>query len=392
MERKFTHILVALFLCSTAVAGAQDCHSRLTYSGQFSSVAQGGHAHQSLFSAEGRYLPQLSWELPCGKQGLFDVEGAAHLYGSVGTVGREVYHRGRIRPYRAWLRYSNERMELRMGLQKINFGSAQLLRPLMWFDALDPRDPLQLTEGVWAGLFRYYWKNNANLWLWGLTGNDETKGWELTPNRTRYSPEFGGRLQLPVPRGEAALTLHYRESTRIPQAGPEVAVPTFRETDEYRIGLDAKIDVGVGLSMESTYQRMGRKVGPLQNQIAFTGGLDYTFGVGNGLGLNVEHLFTAFGEHHFAQAQRSNLTALMLTYPLGVSDMLTFIGMYDWENHRGYSFAGWRKDFDHVSIYLNAYANPRTSAYTVRQQSLEGWGLQFIFQWNHSVEKVITRH
>lgn len=51
--------------------------------------------------------------------------------------------------------------ELRLGLQKINFGSAQLFRPLMWFDKMDPRDPLQMTDGVWGALYRYYFRNNG---------------------------------------------------------------------------------------------------------------------------------------------------------------------------------------------------------------------------------------
>jgi len=57
-----------------------------------------------------------------------------------------------------WIRLSTKQFELRAGLQKINFGSATLLRPLMWFDKIDPRDPLQLTDGVYALLARYYSK------------------------------------------------------------------------------------------------------------------------------------------------------------------------------------------------------------------------------------------
>ena len=53
-------------------------------------------------------------------------------------------------PTAAWLRLSTSRFEARVGLQKINFGSATLFRPLMWFDSLDPRDPLQITDGVYA--------------------------------------------------------------------------------------------------------------------------------------------------------------------------------------------------------------------------------------------------
>lgn len=94
---------------------------------------------------------------------------------------------------------------------KINFGSASIFRPLMWFDKIDYRDPLQLTDGVYALLGRYYFSNNANLWLWTLYGNDEPMGWEKTPAVWQI-PEFGGRIQQPVPRGEAALSYHHREA------------------------------------------------------------------------------------------------------------------------------------------------------------------------------------
>ena len=87
---------------------------------------------------------------------------------------------------------------VRGGLQKINFGSANLLRPLMWFDQIDPRDPLQLTDGVWGILGRYYFLNNANIWVWGLIGNDQRKGWEVIPS-VKNKPEFGFRVQMPIP-------------------------------------------------------------------------------------------------------------------------------------------------------------------------------------------------
>ena len=45
---------------------------------------------------------------------------------------------GSIKPYRLWLRLSSSRFEARLGLQKINFGSATIFRPLMWFDRSIP--------------------------------------------------------------------------------------------------------------------------------------------------------------------------------------------------------------------------------------------------------------
>ena len=52
--------------------------------------------------------------------------------------------------YRFNLRYATNQSETQIGLQKISFGPAMLLRSLMWFDQVDVRDPLRLTNGVYA--------------------------------------------------------------------------------------------------------------------------------------------------------------------------------------------------------------------------------------------------
>ncbi|GAI27146.1 unnamed protein product, partial [marine sediment metagenome] len=59
----------------------------------------------------------------------------------------------------------------------------------MWFDRIDPRDPLQLTDGVYGLLLRQYFLNNANIWVWGLYGNDDLRGWEYLPSEAK-SVEF----------------------------------------------------------------------------------------------------------------------------------------------------------------------------------------------------------
>jgi hypothetical protein len=75
---------------------------------------------------------------------------------------------------------------------------------------MDPRDPLQLTDGVWGVLGRYYFLNNSNIWLWALHGNKELKGWESTKT-LNSAPEIGGRIQHPAGRGEIAISYHYRK-------------------------------------------------------------------------------------------------------------------------------------------------------------------------------------
>jgi len=157
-----------------------------------------------------RFLPSLSIGKNLNSNLKFDSEISFDSYLNYQYAGSgSDASDSKIKPYRLWIRLSSERFELRAGLQKINFGSASALRPLMWFDHLDPRDPLQLTDGVYGLLGRYYFQNNANAWLWVLWGNDKTIGWETVP-AVRKIPEFGGRMQFPVPKGEVAFSYHHR--------------------------------------------------------------------------------------------------------------------------------------------------------------------------------------
>ena len=113
--------------------------------------------------------------------------------------------RGKL--YRLWFKAGSPQLEARTGLQRLNFGSAQILRPLQWFDNLDPTDILEQTEGVQALLIRKYFLNNANLWVWGIRGDGKPRG--ETPIATKEGTlELGGRIQLPLPNGEWALSFN----------------------------------------------------------------------------------------------------------------------------------------------------------------------------------------
>ena len=92
------------------------------------------------------------------------------------TLEKKNESNSNIEPYRVWFRYQIKNWEFRVGLQKIDFGVAQLLRPIQWFNQIDPRDPLGLTNGVRGLLIRHYFKNNSNLWVWGLYGNEKQRG------------------------------------------------------------------------------------------------------------------------------------------------------------------------------------------------------------------------
>lgn len=243
---KYSHYiaLLGLLLFSSPNIGAQDL---FRYKGQLSAYTHLNSVNEFPWWNGIRYIPQLNVNIPVGESRLIDFEASANIFGNAGTANLNQWEsNGRIKPYRLWARYSGNQFEVRAGLQKINFGSATIMRPLMWFDQLDPRDPLQLTDGVWALLGRYYFLNNANIWLWMLYGNNDLKGWEQLVTHRSY-PEIGGRMQYPVGSGEAALSYHYRVvSDRIP---------------EHRFGFDARFDYEVGIWIEASWKHLSRNMG-----------------------------------------------------------------------------------------------------------------------------------
>ena len=243
MKKITLHISLLFFIWPTLLC-AQDSIFKLK--GQVDAYAGLNFSNPVQFQTGARFIPTLSIgktfknNLKFDSELSFDSYLNYHFAGSVNDISDS-----KIKPYRLWIRLSTERFELRAGLQKINFGSASALRPLMWFDHIDPRDPLQLTDGVYGLLGRYYFQNNANAWLWILWGNDKTRGWETVPTE-RKVPEYGGRMQFPVPKGEVAISYHHRTANLAGVLDPLIihGSPTYPED---RIGLDGKWDIGPGI-------------------------------------------------------------------------------------------------------------------------------------------------
>ncbi|GJM33354.1 MAG: hypothetical protein DHS20C18_23550 [Saprospiraceae bacterium] len=328
-----------------------------------------------------RYIPEFSLETKFPKKQLLDLEASVNISGTLGMHAFDTTATdGDIRPYRAWLRYTRPQLELRVGLQKINFGSASILRPLMWFDQIDPRDPLQLTDGVWGALGRYYFLNNANIWVWSLYGNKNRRGFDSVPSNKK-SLEFGGRFQFPTKKGEAAVTYHYREA-----AVAELGIFDFENTPEHRIGIDGKWDLEVGLWLEATWIHKTRNIGILTNQNLINIGTDYTFGIGNGLNVIAEQLLISVDEKAFAFKNTSTLTALSVSYPLGLFDDLSAIIYFDWTNEKLYNILQWKHSFSRWTLNVLAFWNPKNSQLP-QQQFTEnlfgGKGIQILGVYNH---------
>jgi hypothetical protein len=378
---KLLLIILAFIFLSAGQMRAQDS---LRFSGQLSSWLNINPAAKLPLWINGRYIPQADLKFKGKSDGLFDSEVSVNLYGNAAFHPFDsAYVSGKVKPYRAWIRYSSDQFEIRLGLQKINFGSASILRPLMWFDQIDPRDPLQLTDGVWALLGRYYFLSNVNIWVWGLYGNNKPRGWEPVPVNKKI-PEFGGRIQIPVPGGEAAFSYHHRVADN---RGMTIFDKFYDKIPEDRFGIDAKWDLNAGLWIESSWTRKWKNIGTLTNEELFNAGIDYTFGVGNGLYMAYEQLIVSTGTNPFEFRNNSLFSLVTANYPVGLFDRFTGIVYFNWTTNKIYNFLSWQRQYDRITIYLMGYLNPETVILPASSfgntDLFSGKGIQLMFVFNH---------
>ncbi len=133
-----------------------------------------------------RFLPGMRY---AGHRGSLQLQGEAslHLHAFESLIPLDDAPVAGLEPYRLWIRLADSTRSLRIGLQQINFGSATLLRPLMWFDRVNPIDPLGLTEGVWSVLGQAYFGQKANLWLWINLTEKKKRVWDILPSKYTFS-------------------------------------------------------------------------------------------------------------------------------------------------------------------------------------------------------------
>ena len=378
---KFHHLIymVLMLVIASPVVG----QNSLEFRGQLSGYGAYNPDSDLDVLLGGRYIPELTYSHRLRNNHSLDFMASANIYGSVlmRPFDANTAH-GDVQPYRIWARYTGGQYEIRAGLQKINFGSATVLRPLQWFDEIDPRDPLQLTNGVYALLGRYYFMNNANVWLWMLYGNKKTRGFEAVPSNENV-PEFGGRFQYPVPAGELALSYHHRTA----DTRDVMSLPAYEKAPENRLGLDGKWDVEVGLWFEAVYVGKTKEVGQLTHQHYLTLGTDYTFGVGNGLNVVAEHMLASFDEKAFAfDGAISNTSAATIMYPLTLNDNISSVFYYSWEEKAFSAFVSYEHQFRRLVGYVMAYYNAETNEQLQQNEllyNLTGPGLRLMVVFNH---------
>ncbi len=298
------------------------------------------------------YIPKLSAEAPIDSLHGFKMEASLTL-GATAKFREFVEVNGNVnvRPYRVWIRYATPQIEIRAGLQSIEFGSAQFLRPLQWFDKKDRSDPLQLSGGVYGLLGRYYFPNNANVWVWGLYGNKQLGLQDLLPVNPKH-PGLGGRFQMPIPKGEAAITFN-RSTFR-----QEVITQNSPIVHENRFGIDAKADLGVGLWVEAAWSALSHLAESVKSRRLLTVGADYTFGLGNGLTIQTEQMFSSYGGSHKNWEHPDTIGLISAQYPMTLSDQVGLLLYRQWKAEKNYFVAQYRHDFRRWTVFIIGFLRP----------------------------------
>lgn len=318
------------------------------------------------------YIPTLSVRKNLTETVFFDGEWAYKGWLSTEVPKDETNLRDG-KQHRLWARLAGERFDLRLGLQRIAFGPGFVLRPLQWFDTLEPKDPTGQTDGVEALRIRYFFRDNLTLWLWAVRTE---KPWQVTSNDNKYRYSPGLRIETTTPLGELGVAYHQERS--------KSDLLDSETTSDRRLGLDFRYDGFVGLWTELYYfWRNSAPYDDQQKQIMVGG--DYTLPIRNGLYISVEHLLLPDMES--SSSSIPQFTALMASLPMGMFDQIMAIVYRDWDNNRSLNYLRWARVYDNLSFNFMFALNPRRSAYENASLpvNLAGFGssINFMIVYNH---------
>ncbi|MCX6307977.1 MAG: hypothetical protein NTY32_03780 [Bacteroidia bacterium] len=365
-KKHFLSLLISLFACLNLEASGNDS---LNFQTQISLFGLLNPTNTVYVNSGGRIIPQLDYLRDFANDRRISAEVSANINLNADIGPSYLKFAGSMGLYRAWVRFSTQRNEIRAGLQQLNFGSASLLRPLQWFDGLNPTDPLRLTNGVWGILDRVYFKNNSTLWLWGLYGNPDKRVWDIAVH-TASMPEFGFRFQQPVPMGEMAFSLNHRTV--------ETTVGAASHYRETKIGLDGKWDVGPGLWFEDSFTATSQASPLHAGWNSLTVGSDLTPEFLDGWSFTFEHMLNTTYSN---VTNSSNLSALSVTWPINIFHRISGIVLYSWESKYWFRYLTWSADFDRSSFYVIGFWNPNltTSVLSLGSGSFSKYGFQLMY-------------
>ena len=310
------------------------------------------------------YIPTFSMIKSLSNDQSMDMELAYRI--SRSYSGDSMYYNNES-SYRYWIRYSNEKLDARIGLQKIVFGTTFILRTLSWFDTIDPIDPTGQTEGVRALRLRWFPLDNLSFWNWIIANDSDTLA-------------YGGRAEFSNTLGEWGITLHKDPSKSIKTIGQ---IPTPIIGPDNRLAIDYRFDGIIGLWNESAFFRSDKS-----KMTMFTVGADYTFPLAAGILLTTEYMSIKNRMNSLPSFDHSYFS-IMASTPLGITHDIMLISQMDLEEDRNYHYVKWSSTYDYYSLNFILSMSPKRSTYDTNGLTLPvslagfGTGLQIMLIYNH---------
>lgn len=317
-------------------------------------------AGQSAFESTIGYIPTLSLSKNNSELSFIDFEWAYRLDRS---YSGDTLVSNQEKNHRLWIRYSSEKIEARLGLQKIVFGPSQILRTLSWFDSFDLTNPTGQTHGVDAFRLRWFPNNSISIWSWIIQGKNELS--------------FGSRTEISNSLGEWGLTTHRDSETHGRNLGQ---MHLLISGTNYRFALDYRYDGFIGFWNESSIVYLD------DSELGFmTIGADFTLPVANGILVMTETIFM----NNSATNTNETLTAFMANLRLGMVHQIMLISQVDWETNHWNHFIRWGSTFDKFSLNFILSKSPKRTDYAIPSEYLPntvagfGTGFQFMLIYNH---------
>jgi len=307
------------------------------------------------------YIPTASFYKDMNNDMLFDAELA---YKAEQYYSGDLLLLDNFEPHRVWMRFSSQRMEARIGLQKITFGPAQMLRSLSWFDSFDLKDPTGQTDGVDAFRFQWFPSNSFSVWSW------------IVRNEQR-AVSFGWRGELSSHMGEWGITVHHDPTDTLQMIGQTGA---WFDQRHNRVALDFRYDGLMGFWNENALIFSKGK-----NITLATIGADYTLPVASGILIMTESMLINSSQKNSDRVY----TAFMASVPLGMIHQIMFITQLDWEEEKIYNYLRWSATYDRYSLNFIASISPKRSAYKAKDYLLSktaagfGTNFQLMFIYNY---------
>ena len=322
-------------------------------------IPENWQSHESIIG----YIPTLSFKKELSTDRLIDAEWAYHLKRYYAGDSLFNYNENN---HRLWVRYSSDKIEARLGIQKIVFGPTQILRPLSWFDTFDLKDPTGQTDGVESFRLRWFPSNNIAIWSWLINNDVDTLS-------------FGGRTEVTSSFGEFGFTYHQDPSKSMQLIG-QTGVPIFNSQN--RIAFDYRFDGFIGFWNESVLIKSNK------SNIKMTSiGADYTLPILNGILIMTESMYIQSKYNNIKSNQ--SFSVFLASIPIGMIHQLMYICQMDWKEEKTYQYLRWSSTYDAYSLNMIISMNPKRKQYNVPlnllPKSISGFGagIQFMFIYNH---------